>query len=204
VAYNPSPDTLSSVVAEIDRRIYNLETTPVLQASTIANGTLQVVDENLVAQVYFGLLPDGTYGVAVLNSSGRYVDLNAYAFGTQSNQSATGSSVSTTGFASFGGGVITASLGNTGTAIVTYSVSVETTLEWVAFGLAADGVLQPAFYAACGSTVLSSFYSSAYVCQPITLTPGSHTFEIWGWVSATGSGSYANTIQTSNLVVQVR
>jgi hypothetical protein len=61
----PKPEDLGTYVADLERRIKILESAPKLQDSSVTNGTLTVKDASNVVKTQFGLLSDGTYGLAV-------------------------------------------------------------------------------------------------------------------------------------------
>jgi len=58
-------DDLAERIADLESRLSRLERTPQLNAGTINQGAIKVVDENGSVRVQLGLLDDGNYGIKV-------------------------------------------------------------------------------------------------------------------------------------------
>lgn len=81
------PDTIGTMLHDLDRRLRALETSPRLTSASIKDGTLTVRDADDDVRLRIGRLPDGSYGMEQLNDDGdAAVNISTLAFGMRSQQ----------------------------------------------------------------------------------------------------------------------
>ena len=192
----PKPEDLGTYVADLERRIKILESAPTLQNSSVTNGTLTVKDASNIVKTQFGFLSDGTYGLAVRNPSGNLVNVNNTLFPVVGNYSPT-QNVTTTSFQPLPSGPsVSATIGESGRALVTASSDVgllnSNTTAYLAFRVAGTD-RGSGFVSVSDPYVLVLIASS--VGRPVLVTglsPGTTTFTCTARVTG-GTGQFSNT-----------
>ena len=187
------PLDLGSTIAELERRIRALETAPRLQNSSVVDGVTTVNDATGVVKTQFGLLSDGTYGLAVRNPTGSLVNVNNTLFPVIERHGPT-QNVTATSFQLLPSGPsVNATIGESGRALVTASCDL---------GLANTGMTANLGFRVAGVdrrsgwlSVSASVLIAGSVGRPVLvtgLTPGVTTFSCVAYVTS-GTGQFSNT-----------
>jgi hypothetical protein len=192
----PLPEDLSTYIRSMESRIRALETAPRLQNSSVVDGVTTVNDATGVVKTQFGLLSDGTYGLAVRNPTGSLVNVNNTLFPVIGSYAPTQNVTATSWTLLPSGPSVNATIGESGRALVTATCDL--------------GLLNSNSTARLGFRIGGTNYRSGFVSvsdpaaliliassigRPVLvtgLTPGVTTFACVAEMSS-GTGQFSNT-----------
>lgn len=149
----PRPDTLATELATLKNRLLALETSAGLSNAAIDGGALTVYDNTLVPRVVLGLLPDGTYGLAIGSNvavGGHYVDIHVPAYTALGGPFTTASTTPTT---IAGSPTLNVTVGASGLCLITLSAFVGLSLTSAG---AIEGNAEITIDGVTGGTVITS------------------------------------------------
>lgn len=192
----PLPEDLSTYIRSMESRIRALETAPRLQNSSVVDGVTTVNDATGVVRTQFGLLSDGTYGLAVRNPTGSLVNVNNTLFPVIGSYAPTQNVTTTTLQLLPSGPSVSATIGESGRALVTATSDVGMLNSNVTciLGFRYNGIdVGSGFVSVTDPAALIRIASS--VGRPVLvtgITPGVTTFACVARVSS-GTGQFTNT-----------
>jgi hypothetical protein len=189
----PLPEDLSTYIRGMESRIRALETAPRLQNSSVVDGVTTVNDATGVVRTQFGLLSDGTYGLAVRNPTGSLVNVNNTLFPVIGSYGPTQNVTATAWTLLPSGPSVSATIGESGRALVTVTCDL---------GLAVTGMTAYLGFNCPTGNFLSGWLSvsstvliAGSVGRPVMvtgLTPGVRTFSAIAYVTS-GTGQFSQT-----------
>jgi len=199
----PLPEDLSTYIRGMESRIRALETAPRLQNSSVVDGVTTVNDTSGVVRTQFGLLSDGTYGLAVRTPApgNALVNVNNTLFPVIASSGPT-QNVTTTSFQLLPSGpTVNATIGESGRALVTASsdVGLLNSNSTAYVGFRVNGVDRGSgFVSVSDLSAIVLIASSVGRAVLVTgLPPGTNTFACIARMSS-GTGQFSNT----TLIVQ--
>lgn len=178
------PKDLLDKIADLTRRLENLERSPQMTLTSIKDGALTILDAAGIVRAQLGKQADGTYDIASFNAAGANpVALSTLAFGSNYAEidlpEETTTSTTWTDLATVGP-TVNATVGALGKAIVLAGAYMTSTVtnQTVVTGLSIDGGA-PRDMADVGnnsSGAISGSYAGAWMATG--LSPGSHQFRL--------------------------
>jgi hypothetical protein len=195
VGYTVHPDDLGTILQDVSRRIHALETTNQLGSSSIQDGALIVLDNDGVTRVMVGELPDGTWGVGVLDPSGSgdITNIEAMSWGVQATEIDLSEGTSSTGYTDLAtpGPTVTATVGESGRVKLTASAFLSAPANTSAsVGLYQDGSLVLDVLALGNSTPATIAVNASSVRVVDGLSPGAHVWEL-KYRTSSGTSTFA-------------
>jgi hypothetical protein len=192
----PLPEDLSTYIRSMESRIRALETAPRLQNSSVVDGVTTVNDATGVVRTQFGLLSDGTYGLAVRNPAGFLVNVNQTLF----PQIVSYVPTQNISFTSYGllpsGPTLTVTIGESGRAFVSVYADVGlNAVQGAVVGFRVNGLNYPTGFLSTSGTLIAASVGKTLLVTG--LPAGSNTFSVVGFVT-TSNANFSNT----NLIVQ--
>lgn len=114
------PDSLVRQVDALEQLVRSMESSPQLTNASIRDGALTVKDDSLRQRVVMGKQADGSFGLAILNTSGQIVTAEALGFGPRGDRVGTQESTSSSSYTDLAtvGPDVTVDIGPTGRMIV--------------------------------------------------------------------------------------
>lgn len=194
----PLPEDLSTYIRSMESRIRALETAPRLQNSSVVDGVTTVNDTAGVVRTQFGLLSDGTYGLAVRTPApaNALVNVNNTLFPVIASHAPTQNVTATSWTLLPSGPSVNATIGESGRALVTAScdLGLLNSNSTARLGFRIDGTNYRSGFVSVSDLNVQVLIASS-IGRPVLvtgLTPGVTTFAVVAEMSS-GTGQYTNT-----------